>query len=120
MYTIRKEFTFDASHVLNGLVEGHKCGRLHGHTYTVTLELESELLDDNGFVQDYGELNAIKNWIDITLDHRHLNEIVPGQPSAENIAKWVYYQWKSQYPKLYAVEVKETPKTSARYVHSYR
>jgi len=115
MYTIRKEFHFCASHVLNGLPEGHQCGRMHGHNYVVVVELQSELLDDTGFVLDYGELSQIKEWIDLRLEHRHLNEVMLGQPSAENIAKWIYHTWKGRFPKLHAIEVSETPKTNARY-----
>jgi len=120
MFTIRKMFSFSASHVLNGLPEGHQCGRFHGHNYVIIVELRSDLLDGTSFVLDYGKLDPIKNWIADTLEHRHLNEIVPGQPSAENIAKWIFHTWKGQYPKLHAIEIKETDKTTARYEYDNR
>lgn len=116
MYTITKEFTFSASHQLNGMVEGHPCSRLHGHNYVVKIELKGhQVKKEEEFLQDYGDLNLIKHWIDTKLDHRHLNDIVPGNPTAENIARWIYYQWKREFPLLSAVEVSETPKTNARY-----
>jgi 6-pyruvoyltetrahydropterin/6-carboxytetrahydropterin synthase len=115
MYTIRKDFTFDAAHQLHGLAEGHKCGNLHGHTYTVTIELKRANLDENSFVRDYGELKEIKNWIDSMLDHKNLNDVFSCQTSAENIAREIFNRWRRDFPDMVAVEVKETPKTSARY-----
>jgi 6-pyruvoyltetrahydropterin/6-carboxytetrahydropterin synthase len=120
MYTITKEFTFDAAHKLMNLPEGHKCSNLHGHTYTVIVELKSTVLDENGFVVDYGDLKPIKEYIDRELDHSYLNEIVEfdilnSNSTAENIARLIYLEFKEQFPQLSAVTVKETPKTSARY-----
>jgi 6-pyruvoyltetrahydropterin/6-carboxytetrahydropterin synthase len=115
MYKITKEFSFCAAHRLNELIEGHPCSRVHGHNYKVKVELKSNDLDSAGMVQDYGELKGIGNWIDITLDHQFLNNVIPGNPTAENIAKWIFYKWKQRYPLLSAVEVSETDKTNARY-----
>jgi 6-pyruvoyltetrahydropterin/6-carboxytetrahydropterin synthase len=115
MFKITKEFSFCASHQLNGLREGHPCSRVHGHNYKVKVELKSNNLDKTGMVQDYGELKPIKNWVDEKLDHRHLNEVIPGNPTAENIARWICFQWKPHFPMLSAVEVSETDKTWARY-----
>jgi len=115
MYTIAKEFSFDASHILQGLPEGHKCGRMHGHTYTVIVQLACKSVDGNGFVQDYNDLDDIKRYIDNNLDHRHLNDVLKIQPSAENIARYLFDLFKEEYPLLKAVSVKETPKTIARY-----
>ena len=115
MYTITKEFHFSASHILNGLRDGHPCGRMHGHNYIIKVELQRETLNEDSFVQDYNDLNPIKEYIDKELDHRHLNEIIPGQPSAENIAKHLYWKFKPEFPLLSAIEVSETPKTNCRY-----
>jgi 6-pyruvoyltetrahydropterin/6-carboxytetrahydropterin synthase len=115
MFTIEKEFHFSASHQLAGLPEGHPCGRLHGHNYVVKLELERAWLDGVGFVRDYGELAAFKAWIDETVDHRHLNDIMDKNPTAENMAVWIWETWKPVYPELAEVSVSETPKTWATY-----
>jgi len=115
MFTISKEFTFDASHILIGMPDGHKCGRLHGHTYTVIVELAMPELDENGFVQDYNDLAPIKQFIDDQLDHRHLNDVLQMNPTAELIAMWLYEEFKPDFPKLKSVSVKETAKTIARY-----
>lgn len=114
-FTIEKEFHFSASHILFGLQDGHPCGRMHGHNYIIKVELSSLDLDLNSFVLDYGELKPIKMFIDDHLDHRHLNEILPGQPSAENIAMFLYNKFKTQFPLLTGIGVSETPKTWAWY-----
>ncbi len=115
MFTITKEFHFSASHVLTGLRNEHPCGRMHGHNYIIKVELSSYGLDYTSFVQDYGDLAPIKEFIDSKLDHRHLNEILPKQPSAENIAVFLYYKFKEQFPLLSGIGVSETPKTWAWY-----
>jgi 6-pyruvoyltetrahydropterin/6-carboxytetrahydropterin synthase len=90
MYRIGKQFHFSASHQLEGLPDGHPCGRLHGHNDQVELILTAELLDDTGFVVDYGDLRPFQQLIDQELDHRHLNDVLPFQTSAENIARYLY------------------------------
>lgn len=115
MYKISKQFTFSASHQLTGLGEDHPCARLHGHNYVVTVHLKAEKLDSTGFVKDYRALSVMKDYIDNQLDHRHLNDILTANPTAENIACYLYSIFKEDIPELYAVEVSETPKTSAIY-----
>lgn len=115
MYKISKQFAFSASHILNGLPQEHPCARLHGHNYVVTVHLKSEKLNEVGFVRDYRELANVKDYIDNRLDHRHLNDIFPFNPTAENIAKALFDIFKQEIPELYAIEVSETPKTTAIY-----
>ena len=55
-YTIWKSYRFEAAHHLGGLPPEHQCGRVHGHSYRVTLEIRSEGLTDPGFVTDFGDL----------------------------------------------------------------
>ena len=116
-FRITKKFEFSASHQLSGLREGHQCARMHGHNYVVELELSAsdELLDDVGFVRDYGELSSFKKWVDETVDHRHLNEVFDDNPTAENMARWLYFRWRGDFPELTSVRVSETPKTWAEY-----
>jgi len=116
MYKISKEFSFSAAHSLSGLPAEHPCSRLHGHNYVVVVHLRAKELNRQGFVRDYHELHIVKDYIDATLDHRNLNDILaPLNSSAENLAKMLYDLFKTQLPELYAIEVRETPKTSAIY-----
>ena len=118
MYTISKEFHFSASHVLHKLPADHPCSKLHGHNYTVIAELKTDFLDDTGFVVDYRKLDVIKNYIDTHLDHRHLNDEVVFNPTAENLAEHLFFTFKKTFPMLSAITVKETDKTAARYDQS--
>ena len=115
MFIIRKEFAFSASHKLEGLPKEHPCSNLHGHNYVVTIELASEGINEVGFVVDYRKLDPIKHWIDGVLDHKHLNDVLEFNPTAENMAFYIFNMFNSTFPLLIAVEVSETPKTSARY-----
>jgi len=115
MYKISKQFSFAASHILEGLPEEHPCSRLHGHNYVVTVHLKSDELNTAGFVRDYRELSFIKNYLDENLDHRHLNDVLGFNPTAELIARHLYDRFKDRLQELYAVEVSESPKTTAIY-----
>ncbi len=115
MYTITKQFSFSASHVLNHLPDGHPCARLHGHNYAVELVLEGLELNESGFVRDYRDLAPFKTFVDEKLDHRHLNDVVDGPTSAENLARFLYEFAHGLWPEVAAVRVSETPKTWAEY-----
>lgn len=117
--TISKEFAFSASHQLAGLPADHPCSRLHGHNYVIRLELTGEP-DEVGFVVDYRRLDGFKAYIDTKLDHRHLNDELPFNPTAEHIAAWFADLAVDEVDKLgaanvhrLAVGVSETPKTWA-------
>lgn len=123
-FTVTKRFDFSASHVLDGLPDGHQCGRLHGHNYAVELELAADALDERGFVVDYGELAPFRRFLDENLDHRHLNDVVPGQPSAELLGAYLFGVALAELREVdgfgdrwyvAAVRVHETPKTCAEY-----
>lgn len=124
MYTITKEFRFEASHTLETLPEGHKCRRLHGHSYRVIVALEAQVLDDHGFVVDFAILDDFKRWIDSELDHRHLNSLSyfkGGWTSAEFIAEYCYdtlaqmLSYSAPHVDLVWCQVWETAKASATY-----
>lgn len=118
-YTIHKQFAFSASHQLAGLPADHPCSRLHGHNYLVELELASSALNPVGFVVDYRELDPMKAWLNETFDHRHINDILPMNPTAENMAaficNWAVGHWGEA---VKAVRVSETPSTWAEYRRS--
>lgn len=116
MYRITKEFHFSASHQLFGLPQDHQCARLHGHNYVAVVELASKVLNRHGFVRDYLELAPLKRYIDDTLDHRHLNDVLGDDcVTAEQLAKHLYDWCATRWPETAAVKVSETPKTWAEY-----
>ena len=119
MFSITKDFHFSAAHHLDGLHPGHQCGRDHGHNYQVRVQLVAALLDDHGFVLDYGELAPFGRWLDATLDHRDLNQVWPeiGNPTAEHIARElakIVVKLCGIPPEIHVtIGVSETPKTWA-------
>ncbi len=106
---IFKRFTFEAAHRLPNVPEGHKCSRLHGHSFAVTAYVSGSIGEDTGWVIDFADIKkAMKPVID-RLDHYYLNEI-PGleNPTTENLARWVWKQIKPQVPQLSKLYVHET------------
>lgn len=115
MYKISKRFDFSASHQLKGLPETHQCARLHGHNYQINVTLIGDELDEVGFIVDYGKLDGIKRYLDIFVEHEHLNDVFDFNPTAENMAKHFYGIFKDMFPQVFSVRVKETEKTEAVY-----
>lgn len=107
--TLFKEFQFEAAHRLPHVPEGHKCGRLHGHSFLVRLEITGEVDAHTGWVMDFAELKAAFKPLYDRLDHHYLNEI-PGleNPTSEVLAKWIWDHMKPRLPLLSAVMIKET------------
>ena len=120
MYRIGKRFTFDAAHALAGLPAGHKCARLHGHTYTVEVELAASQLVPPGFVTDFGDLAPFRQYLDEHIDHRHLNDVLSTEPTSENLARH-FFDWCTQHlgqgipGHITAVRVCESPGSWAEY-----
>ena len=115
MYSISKEFAFEASHQLTGLPPEHKCSRLHGHSYKVVFVLEAPDLNGAGFVRDYADLDAVREYINGSLDHRHLNDVLGGNPTSERLAEHLYRRFERRFPELTEVGVSETASTWAVY-----
>lgn len=107
--TIFKEFQFEAAHFLPNVPEGHKCGRLHGHSFLVRLELSGDVDQKSGWLIDFADVKAAFKPIYDSLDHHYLNEIEGLEnPTSEVLAKWIWQQTKPHLPLLSAVLVKET------------
>ncbi len=116
MYRITKEFHFSASHQLFGLAADHPCARLHGHNYVVVVELAAPTLNQHGFVRDYRDLDGLKRYLDDTLDHRHLNDVLGNDAvTAEHLATHLYHWCKARWDEVCAVRVSETPRTWAEF-----
>ena len=104
-----KEFMFEAAHHLPNVPEGHKCGRLHGHSFLVRLYLTGEVDPHTGWLIDFSEVKSIFNPIYDQLDHHYLNEIEGLEnPTSEVLAKWIWDKVKPLLPILSKVEIKET------------
>ncbi|HEY9080210.1 6-carboxytetrahydropterin synthase QueD [Magnetovibrio sp.] len=106
---IYKIFTFEAAHRLPNVPDGHKCARLHGHSFEVTLYVAGPVDDHTGWVVDFADVKAaFKPYLN-QLDHYYLNEIDGLEnPTSENIARWIWRKVKTALPGLSKVAVKET------------
>src|SRR5690242_561992 len=106
---IYKEFTFEAAHRLPHVPDGHKCGRLHGHSYRVQVHVAGEVGETTGWVQDFGDIKSVTKPVEDELDHNFLNEI-PGleNPTSEVLARWIWDRLQPDLPLLTAVQVRET------------
>ena len=113
---IFKEFTFEAAHRLPHVPEGHKCGRLHGHSFRVALHVSGPVEPESGWLMDFGELKERFQPLYSRLDHNYLNEIEGLEnPTSENIARWIWDQFKPIVPQLSQVVVNETCTSGAIY-----
>jgi 6-pyruvoyltetrahydropterin/6-carboxytetrahydropterin synthase len=106
-------YTFQSSHRLPFVLPGHKCGRLHGHTYTLEVEITGTAEPSLGWLMDFAMLDAIvKQLVVDKLDHYHLNEIEGLEnPTSENLVDWIWfrlsaYGWPSNV-NLHRVRVSE-------------
>jgi len=113
---ITKSFTLDAAHWLPNVPEGHKCGRLHGHTYKIIISVEGDVTPDTGWIVDYNEIKAAFEPLLAEMDHFCLNEI-PGleNPTAEVMAEWIFKKIRKTLPQVSDITVCETPTTEAIY-----
>ncbi len=104
-----KEFGFEAAHRLPNVPEGHKCARLHGHSFRVRVTVRGPVEASSGWVMDFADLKAAFRPVEERLDHRYLNE-VPGlqNPTSEVLAQWIWRELAPVLPGLAAVEVRET------------
>ena len=111
-----KEFTFEAAHLLPNVPEGHKCRRLHGHSFRFGVIVEGEVPEEKGYLIDYGDIKRAAEPIVRRLDHYYLNEIEGLEnPTAENIAAWIWHRLRPDLPGLALVRVAETPMSWAEY-----
>ncbi len=105
---IFREFTFEAAHRHPNVPAGHKCARLHGHSYRVEIHLRGDVDPVAGWVTDFGDVKTAFGPLHEQLDHNYLNE-VPGleNPTSEVLAQWIWQRLAGQLP-LSAVVIRET------------
>lgn len=105
-----------ATHVIPGLPRWHSCARMHGHDYRVQIRLETDgPLGVDGRVG--GEaLTDFERWVEETLHHKHLNEVLPDPDRAGvvDVAEWIVRTWRDRLPELVSVAVFETDRTHTR------
>ena len=123
---LSKSFRFEAAHFLPTFSEGHKCRRMHGHSFIFEVILEGEVPEDSGYLIDYGQIAELCEPIRKRLDHYLLNEIEGLEnPTAENLARWIWRQLApametasdrpGNHPRLAEIVVHETCTSACHY-----
>lgn len=113
---IFKVFRIEAAHRLPNVPEGHKCARLHGHSFAIELHVGGAPDAHSGWIMDFAEIKRLFQPIHDRLDHHYLNDI-PGleNPTSENLALWIWHRLKPQLPTLSEIVVHETCSSGCRY-----
>ncbi len=106
---IFKEFTIEAAHRLPQVPAGHKCARLHGHSFRVEVHVSGPVGPESGWVMDFAGIKAAFQPLFEQLDHGYLNEIEGlDNPTSENLARWIWQRLAPHLPGLCQVVVRET------------
>ena len=106
---IFKEFTFEAAHRLPNLPAGHKCTRLHGHSFRVAVHVTGPVAEREGWVMDFADIKSAFQPIKDQLDHYYLNEIEGLEnPTSEVLARWIWTRLAPRLPGLSQLVVRET------------
>jgi 6-pyruvoyltetrahydropterin/6-carboxytetrahydropterin synthase len=113
---LSKSFHFEAAHDLPTFPPGHKCRRLHGHSFKFDVIVEGNVEPEKGYLIDYGAIKVVAEPIVRELDHYYLNEIEGlSNPTSENLARWIFDRLKPGLPLLKAIVVHETCTSSCEY-----
>src|SRR5438105_459736 len=111
-----KEFTIEAAHRLPSVPEGHKCARLHGHSFRFRVRIAGEVDESRGWLIDFADIQQAVDPVLRELDHRYLNEIAGLEnPTSEILARWLWRRLEKSLPLLAAITVEETCNTSCTY-----
>jgi len=107
--TLVKELRFEAAHQLPKTPPGHKCRRLHGHSFVCEIHIRGEVDEETGWVLDFADVDTAFAPLMEILDHNFLND-VPGleNPTSENLAQYIWKAIDATLPGLCAIVVHET------------
>jgi 6-pyruvoyltetrahydropterin/6-carboxytetrahydropterin synthase len=110
-----REFTFEAAHRLPYVPDGHKCGRLHGHSFRIEVRVEGDVDPATGMVIDFADIKSAFAPLHDQLDHHYLND-VDGlcNPTSEHLARWIWDRLQGSLP-LTEVVVRETCNSGVAY-----
>ena len=113
---LARDFRFEAAHFLPAVPPGHKCARMHGHSYAVTIAVEGEIDPTTGWLIDFAEIDDRVAPVIRALDHQVLNEIDGlANPTSELLAVWLWRRIAGVVPGLVEVTVAETPTSRCTY-----
>lgn len=106
---IFKEFTFESAHRLPNVPPGHKCSRLHGHSFRARICVRGNVDAHTGWVMDFADIKAAFEPLHKELDHHYLNEIEGlDNPTSEVLARWIWRRLRPVLPGISQVVLFET------------
>jgi 6-pyruvoyltetrahydropterin/6-carboxytetrahydropterin synthase len=110
------EIRFEAAHRLPNVPDGHKCARLHGHSFRVDVHVQGPVDPAMGWVMDFADVRAACQPVRDALDHRYLNEVDGLEnPTSERLAQWIWARLAPSLPGLSELTVRETCTSGCRY-----
>ena len=113
---LERFYRFEAAHFLPKVPEGHKCARMHGHSYSIEVVIEGEIDAERGWVMDFAEIDEHAQPLVKQLDHQVLNEVEGlANPTSELLAVWWWTKLAPGLPGLVEVVVSETPTSRCIY-----
>jgi 6-pyruvoyltetrahydropterin/6-carboxytetrahydropterin synthase len=111
-----KDFRFEAAHFLPNVAEGHKCRRMHGHSFRGEVAIRGTVGEHSGWVMDFADVKRVVDPVIARLDHYLLNEIDGlGNPTSERIAMWLWEQIVPALPQLHRITIEETCTSRCHY-----
>ncbi len=111
-----KDFRFEAAHFLPGAPEGHKCRRIHGHSFRGEVSVRGEVDPVTGWVVDFADLKRAVDPVVLRLDHYMLNDIEGLEnPTSEIVAMWIWNKLAASIPGLYRITIEETCTSRCHY-----
>lgn len=116
-----RDYRFEAAHQLPRVKPGHKCARMHGHSYRVAVRLEGAIDPETGWLIDFADIDDVVEPVIGALDHRVLNDIEGlDNPTCEWLAVWLWDRIAPGLPGLAAIEVAETQDSRCVYTGARR
>ena len=117
MFRLKRKYEFHAARKLTALKENHPCSELHGHTFSITVEVAGEELTNEGWMVDFYDIDSLyQEKIHKCLDHKYLNDIEGlSNPTTEQIAMWIWHELKNDLSGLYSISVSEGSSYGCKY-----
>lgn len=113
---LSKTFRFESAHHLPNVPDGHKCKRLHGHSFVVDVKVAGEVDPHSGWLIDYAEIKRAFKPLLERLDHYYLNDIEGLEnPTSEVLAGWIWERLKPELPELSELVIHETCNSTCVY-----
>ena len=106
---LHKELSFEAAHRLPHVPPGHKCARLHSHSFRVVITMRGPVHPERGWIVDYADIAAAWRPLFEVLDHNYLNDVEGlANPTSEHLAAWIYERFHLADAHVHSVKVCET------------